>query len=151
MPMNYNIINYKTDTKQNKLEKLLKEFCVFNKNISANSSTPWQPPTDVYETPDEIVVKMSISGTKSENIQVSFSEEILTISGFRTDTSPHEKTCFYLVEIRYGYFERSFYIPKPVDTVNIKATYNDGFLQVVLPKVKQQTSKTFSIKINIQE
>ena len=151
MSANYNSINYKTDAMQSKLEKIFTEFFAFNKNIPTNSSNPWQPPTDVYETPDEVVVKMSISGTRSEDIRVAFSEEILTVSGHRTDTSSHEKTCFYQVEIRYGYFERSIYIPKPIDTDNIQATYKDGFLQIILPKAKQQLSKTFSIKINFQQ
>ncbi|MBM2835152.1 MAG: hsp 1 [Candidatus Brocadiaceae bacterium] len=133
-----------TTNYNSKLEKIFTEFFVFNKNIPTDSSNPWQPPTDVYETPDEIVVKMSISGTKSDDIQVAFSDEILTISGYRNDTSPYEKTCFYQVEIRYGYFERSFFIPKPINK-------KDGFLVVVLPKAEQQPTKAFSIKINIQQ
>src|SRR3990167_3681479 len=112
MTANYSRIPYKTDAKQHKTENFFNEFFVLNKNIPTNSSNPWQPPTDVYETPDEIVVKMSKSGTRSEDIQVAFSDEIITISGYRNDTSPHEKTCFYQVEIRYGYFERSIFIPK---------------------------------------
>ncbi len=150
MLTNY-IISYKTDSKHDKLEKLFKDFFIFNKNIPLDSSTPWQPPTDVYETPDEIVVKMAVAGTKAEDIQISFSDDVLTISGFRTDNSPHEKTCFYQVEIRYGYFERKMFIPKPIDTDNIQGTYKDGFLQVVLPKAKQQATKTFTIKINFQQ
>lgn len=145
------IINYKTDSKQDKLEKLFKDFFIFNKNIPLDSSTPWQPPTDVYETPDEIVVKMAIAGTRAEDIDIFFSDDILTISGSRTDTSPHEKTCFYQVEIRYGHFERKILIPKPIDTDTIQGTYKDGFLQVVLPKAKQQATKTISIKINFHQ
>ncbi len=144
-------INYKTDAKQNKPEKIFKEFFLFDKNIPTNSSTPWQPFTDVYETPDEIVVKMSLSGTRPEDIRVVFSGETLTITGFRSDTSSHEKICFYQVEIPYGHFERSIYIPKPIDTDNIQATYKDGFLDVLLPKTQQQPSKTFSIKINFHQ
>lgn len=136
---------------QNKIENLFKEFFAFDKNIPSNPSNPWQPPTDVYETPDEIVVKMSISGIKSDDIHVAFSNDILTISGYIPDASHHEKTCFYLVEIRYGYFERSVFIPKPIDTDKIQASYKDGFLQVVLPKTKQQSAGTFSIKINFKQ
>ena len=136
---------------QNKIENLFKEFFAFDKNIPSNPSNQWQPPTDVYETPDEIVVKMSISGIKSDDIHVAFSNDILTISGYIPDTSHHEKTCFYLVEIRYGYFERSVFIPKPIDTNKIQASYKDGFLQVVLPKTKQQSAGTFSIKINFKQ
>ena len=86
MTTNYDSITYRTDAKQSKLEKIFTEFFVFNKNIPTDSSNPWHPPTDVYETPDEIVVKMSLSGTKSDDIQVAFSDEILTISGYRNGT-----------------------------------------------------------------
>ncbi len=149
MTAHYNDIHYKVNAKENKWEKLFAESFALNKNIPANSSTPWQPPTDVYETPDEIVVKMSLPGAKSEEIRVSFFEEVLTIRGFATDASAHEKICFYQVEIRYGYFERSIFIPKPVDMDHIQATYKDGFLQVVLPKAKQHPAKKFSVKINL--
>lgn len=151
MSANYNSINYKVDAKENKLEKLFTEIFTFNKNIPANPSTPWQPPTDVYETPDDVVVKMSLPGTKPEDIHVSFSDEILTIRGFMTDISSHEKVCFYQVEIRYGYFERNIFIPKPVDTDKIQATYKDGFLQIILPKAKQPPSTKLSIKIKFHQ
>ena len=138
---------YKTDARQNKIESFLKEFLNGNKNFTTNSSTTWQPPTDIYETEDEIIVKMSIPGTRPDDIHVVIANEILTVSGYISDTSPHERTCFYQVEIRYGHFERSFPIPKPVNMENIQATYKEGFLMVVLQKAKQQEVKRFSIKI----
>ncbi len=144
-----NIVIYKADARQNKIESFLKEFLTCNKNFPTNPSTTWQPPTDIYETEDEIIVKMSIPGTKPEDIQVVLTNEILTVSGYISDTSPHERTCFYQVEIRYGHFERSFPIPKPVNMENIQATYKEGFLMVVLQKAKQQEVKRFSIKITL--
>jgi len=149
MISNYNDTHYKTDTKQNKIDQILNEFFSFTtKEHSFDSSSPWKPPTDIYETTSEIIVKMAIPGTKPQNVHVSFSNDILTVSGYRNDDSPHEKICFYQVEIRYGYFERNFYMPKPVDTNNTKASYTDGFLQIVLPKVQQKSSKSVTIKIN---
>ena len=142
-----NTVIYKADAQQNKIESFLKEFLNGNKNFPSNASTTWQPPTDIYETENEIVVKMSIPGTKPEDIQVVLTNEILTVSGYISDMSPHERTCFYQVEIRYGHFERSFPIPKPVDTENIQATYKEGFLMIVLQKAKQLEVKRFSIKI----
>lgn len=144
-----NTVIYKADAMQNKIESFIKEFFTFSKNYPAIPSTTWQPPTDIYETADEIVVKMSIPGTKPNDIQVVIANEILTVSGYISDTSPHERTCFYQVEIRYGHFERSFPIPKPVSTENVQATYKDGFLLIVLQKVKQQAVERFSIKITL--
>ena len=147
--LTHKIVHYKTDAMQNKIESFIKEFLTGNKNFPANSSTTWQPPTDIYETADEIVVKMSIPGSRPDNIQIVIANESLTVSGYISDTSPHERTCFYQVEIRYGHFERSMPIPKPVSTENVQATYKDGFLLVVLRKVKQQAVKVFSVKITL--
>ncbi len=151
MSANYNSIDYKTDAQQSNTGKLFTEFFAFNKNIPTNSSNPWQPPTDVYETPDDVIVKMSIPGAKSEDIHVSFSDDTLTVRGFITDTSPHEKICFYQVEIRYGHFERSIFIPTPINMDTIQATYKDGFLRVVLPKAKKQLPEKLSIKIQFRQ
>ncbi len=140
---------YKTDAQQNKIESFLKEFLGFSKNFPTNSSSTWQPPTDIYETESEIVVKMSIPGARPEDIHVVLTNEILTVAGYISDTSSHERTCFYQVEIRYGHFERSFPVPKPVNTENIQATYKEGFLMIILQKVKQLEVKRFSIKITL--
>ncbi|OQZ02112.1 Spore protein SP21 [Candidatus Brocadiaceae bacterium B188] len=143
--------SYKTLSYESKREKIISEFFAFNKNIPMQSPTPWQPPTDVYETPDNIVVKMSIPGMKSEDIRVSLLEEVLTVNGFINDTSPHERICFYQVEIRHGYFERSISLPKPIDTENMQAIYKNGFLQVVLPKTKQPLTQKISVKIQFHQ
>jgi len=145
---NVQIVNGKKKKKQNQTNKILNDFFFFGSNGPANSSSPWQPPTDVYETNEEIVVVMSIPGAKAENINVSFSDEMLSVNGFRTDDMPHEKICFYQVEIRYGYFERNVYIPKTINIDHIHATYKNGFLQIILPKAEQKTPKMFTIKIN---
>ncbi len=143
--------NYQAHARENNLEKIFSEFFSLNKNIPMQSSTPWQPPTDVYETPDDIVVKMSIPGMKSDDIHVSFLEDVLTVHGLVSDATPHERICFYQVEIRYGYFERKIIIPKPVDTEKMQATYKDGFLQVVLPKARQLSSQKISVKIKFHQ
>ncbi|MCC7212717.1 MAG: Hsp20/alpha crystallin family protein [Candidatus Brocadia sp.] len=143
--------NYQAHARENNLEKIFSEFFSLNKNIPMQPSTPWQPPTDVYETPDDIVVKMSIPGMKSDDIHVSFLEDVLTVHGLVSDATPHERICFYQVEIRYGYFERKIIIPKPVDTEKMQATYKDGFLQVVLPKARQLSSQKISVKIKFHQ
>lgn len=109
----------------------------------------WIPPTDVYETPDEIVVKMAISGIKPDDIFVEISGGTLTISGKRFDNANHEKVRFYQVEIRYGYFERKIALPKAIDENNINATYKDGFLLVTIPKAKPPATKTLPVKISL--
>ncbi len=140
-------LSQKLMAKHSNIEKLFEEFFFMTKSHDFTSSTPWQPPTDVYETGKEIIVKIAASGLKPEEISVLFSNHILTVSGKRGNDSAHQKVCFYQVEIRYGYFERKIKIPKHVDANNIQATYENGFIVINIPKAEKAFDSTISIKI----
>ncbi len=133
--------------KQSSVEKLFEDFFYMTKNHDFVSSNPWQPPTDVYETEKDIIIKIAVSGLRYEDISVVYSDRILTVSGKRHDDSAHQKVCFYQVEMRHGYFERNIKIPKHVDVNNIHATYEHGFILVTIPKAKKTINSTVSIKI----
>lgn len=140
---------YKTHAKGDKVEGAFEGAFFPKKPMVSFNREMWVPPTDVYETPKELVVKMAISGVKPEDISVEFADGILTISGKRFDDSNHEKTRFYQVEIRYGYFERKIALPKTIDENNISATYKDGFLLVTIPKSHTPTIESLSVKITL--
>ncbi len=133
--------------KHSSVEKLFEEFFYMAKSHDFASSTPWQPPTDVYETEKDIIVKIAISGLSHEDISVVYSNHILTVSGRRRDDSAKQKVCYYQVEIRHGYFERKLKLSKQVDANNIHATYENGFILVTIPKAKKAINSTISIKI----
>ena len=140
-------LSQKLMAKHSSIEQLFEEFFFMAKSHDFASSTPWQPPTDVYETEKNIIIKMSVSGLSPEDISVLFSDHTLTVSGKRGDDSSHQKVCFYQVEIRYGYFERKIKIPKQVDANNIHATYENGFIVITVPKAEKAFNSTVSIKI----
>ncbi len=140
-------LSQKLMAKHSSIEKLFEEFFFMAKSHDFASSPPWQPPTDVYETEKNIIIKMSVSGLRPEDISILFSDQILTVSGKRGDDSAHQKVCFYQVEIRYGYFERKIKIPKQVDANNIHATYESGFIVITIPKAEKAFNSTISIKI----
>ena len=140
-------LSQKLMARHSSIEKLFEEFFFMAKSHDFASSTPWQPPTDVYETEKNIIIKMAVSGLRPEDISVTFSDRILTVSGKRGDDSAHQKVCFYQVEIRYGYFERKIKIPKQVDANNIHATYENGFIVITIPKSEKAFNSTISIKI----
>lgn len=137
----------KTMAKHSNIEKLFEEFIFMTKSLDVTQSTPWQPPTDVYETAKDIIVKIAVSGLRPEDISLVLSDYMLTVRGKREDNAPHQKMCFYQVEIRYGYFERKIRIPKNIDANNIQATYENGFITIIIPKAEKIFSSTISIKI----
>lgn len=95
-------------------------------------SSIWSPPTDVYETEANYVIKVEIAGMRDEDFEVSVENNILMISGFRADLN--ERRAYHQMEIRFGRFELAVEIPATVDIEKAIAEYKDGFLMIVLPK-----------------
>ncbi len=102
--------------------------------VSARQHKIWHPPTDVYETDDCVVVKVEIAGMAEEDFAVSLDGKRLTISGVRRD--PAAKLGYQQMEILYGHFETEVHVARAIDEDGIEATYQGGFLNVRLPKVK---------------
>ena len=102
--------------------------------ISAKPHKIWRPPTDVYETDNYVVGKVEIAGMDEENFSISLESKTLTISGVRHD--PAAKLAYQQMEILYGHFETCVRLPWAIDEESIQATYQNGFLSVLLPKAK---------------
>jgi len=106
----------------------------------------WSPRVDVYETDDDIIVKVSASGVRPKDIDISLSADgrHLTVRGLRAedDNEKRVRRRYYQLEIYYGPFERIIHLPADiaVDRNRLRASYKDGFLRVVLPKVKSDKS-----------
>ena len=94
----------------------------------------WRPPTDVYETDDYVVVKVEIAGMDEQDFVVSLSANKLVVSGARRD--PAAKLGYQQMEILYGHFETAVHLPRAIDVDKIEATYQNGFLNVRLPRAK---------------
>lgn len=109
----------------------------------------WNPPTDVYETSESMVIKMEVAGVKQEDMDISVDNNLLLIRGKRLEETPLRKENFYLMEIRYGRFERVFAMPAGLSLSDIIAEYRDGFLRLTIPKSKKRTEGV-KIKIEIE-
>jgi HSP20 family protein len=96
-------------------------------------SSIWSPPTDVYETEENLVVKVEVAGVREDDFEVSVEDQVLIIRGSRPDTG--ERRAYHQMEIRFGKFEISFGLPTGIDLDNASAEYKDGFLSVVFPKI----------------
>ena len=94
----------------------------------------WRPPTDVYETDECVVVKVEIAGMEERDFAVSLDANVLTVSGVRND--PAAKLGYQQMEILYGHFETEVHLPRAIDEDRVEATYEDGFLQIRLPKAQ---------------
>ncbi|MDQ2691441.1 MAG: Hsp20/alpha crystallin family protein [Chloroflexota bacterium] len=102
-------------------------------------SNTWSPPTDVYETEENYVIKVEIAGMKDEDFEVAVEDRFLMVRGYRPDLN--ERRAYYQMEIRFGRFEVAVEIPGGLDMERASAEYKDGFLKIVLPKTNPKQDK----------
>jgi HSP20 family protein len=95
-------------------------------------SSGWSPPTDVYETEENFIVRVEVAGMKDADFEVAIENNVLMISGHRSEQN--ERRAYHQMEIRFGKFEIAVEIPVPVGIERSVAEYKDGFLVVQLPK-----------------
>ncbi len=112
------------------LDRLMNSMYPFE---SLSAPSLWRPPTDVYETSDKVVIKVEIAGMNPDDFEISFSNRILQIHGFRTDKQ--RKLSYHCLEIQYGEFLSEVYLPGSYAQDKIDAQYENGFLSITLPKV----------------
>ena len=85
-------------------------FLTSNKLVLMFSERAWQPPTDIYETDAEIIVKMEIAGVDPKSLDIKINGDQLNIKGTRADSETKSKRMFRQMEINYGQFERGIII-----------------------------------------
>ena len=105
----------------------------------------WEPAVDVYEEDGKYVVKAELPGLKKDDIDVSVSGDTLTIKGERKDEREEKEENYYLSERSYGNFVRSMTLPSMVDADKIEANFDDGLLEVKLPKSEKAEAKKVKV------
>ena len=106
-----------------------------------------EPPADIYETAESVVVIVEIAGINDQDVEISIEGNSLTIRGQREDRQRHPSRLYSQMEICCGPFQRILGLPAEVDADKATATYDDGFLEIVLPKVKRQVNRHVRITI----
>jgi HSP20 family protein len=111
----------------------------------------WAPAIEVFEKKDKFVVKAEIPGMKEEDIDVSVVGDTLTIKGERKTESEVKEEDYYCCERSYGSFSRSIALPSSVDAKKIEANYEDGVLEVSLPKAPEVKAKKVTVSAKKKE
>jgi HSP20 family protein len=100
---------------------------------------------DVFQTPDSLIVKSTIAGVKSGDIDISINNDMLTIRGRREIQENISEENYLIKECYWGGFSRSVILPVEVEVEKVEAALDNGVLTVILPKAK--SAKQFSIKV----
>lgn len=100
-------------------------------------SMGFEPKLDVTENEKEICVHLDVPGMKREDIEIALSDQNITISGERSEEKEEKKEDYLHRERRYGMFRRTLPLPEHINRDKVSATFQDGVLQVVMPKTKE--------------
>lgn len=100
---------------------------------------------DVYETGETLVVKARTAGVNKEDLDVSISDGILTVSGTLSSGDDTDATNWHIQECYWGEFSRTVALPVPVKEDEAAASLKDGVLSITFPKIKQEQAKKIQV------
>jgi HSP20 family protein len=112
----------------------------------AFSRDTWMPALDVRESDERFDVKIDLPGLDPKDVNVTFEDGMLTVSGKRQFESEDKGETWHRVERGFGTFARSIRLPQTADTERIDASFEKGVLTVVVPKSEQAKPRTIQIK-----
>jgi HSP20 family protein len=98
----------------------------------SNGLSEWAPTVDVLQQDGDLVVRVELPGIKQEDVDITFQNGVLTISGERKAEEQKEGSGYYVRERRYGSFRRSLAVPEGTDESKIHARYDNGVLEVTV-------------------
>lgn len=106
----------------------------------------WLPAVDVFDQEDAVVLKAELAGMDPDDIDISVEDNVLTIKGERRFEEKLDEERYYRVERRFGSFQRSLALPQGVKPEDIAASYDDGILEVRVPKAEEEKPKKISVQ-----
>ena len=113
----------------------------------ANARAPaWVPALDISERKDAYLVTVELPGLKSEDLDITMEDGLLTIQGERHFANDSSEQQFHRVERRYGAFRRSITLPAHVMAEGIQASFEDGVLQILVPKAEEAKPKRIQVR-----
>ena len=95
-------------------------------------ATAWVPSTDIFARGEDLVIRVSLSGVYPEDVEITFSNGVLTVSGERRSELDEGEVTFYVRERYYGAFRRSVTLPAGVDEDDISADFENGLVAITV-------------------
>ena len=103
-------------------------------------------PVDMYDSNGELVIQADLPGLKAEDVDVSISNDTLTIKGEYEAEEERDEENVHIQERRYGKFQRAIRLPSNVNREAAEANFEDGVLKLTLPKTAEEQPKQIPVK-----
>lgn len=123
--------------------QLMDDFFTENR---ANQVSNFSPRTDISETDKGFHLELALPGMKKEDVKMEVKKELLTIEGERKFEKEESEKTFHRIESSYGSFKRSFTLPDHINRDAIEAKFENGILNVFIPKTEKVAPRSIEIK-----
>ena len=110
-----------------------------------NGQRRWAPAVDLIEREDSLVLKADLPGLSEDDVQIEVRDNVLTISGERRTDQEDKQNGYYRIERSFGRFSRSLQLPGGVDSSAIEASFDQGVLEVTIPKPEERKPRRIEI------
>ena len=132
---------------QRRMDRLFDDFAGDYHWPFTNGRGAMTPTIDVSETDKEMTVEAELPGVDEKDIDVTLTDNLLTIKGEKKQEKEEKKKDYHLTERSYGSFSRSMTLPFDADPAKIRAAFKDGVLTITLPKPPEVKAKVKKIAI----
>jgi HSP20 family protein len=113
----------------------------------SNGTRRWVPAMDLVEQDAEFVLRADLPGISEEDVKIELQDDVLTVSGERKAEHEERKEGHYRLERSFGSFSRSLTLPEGVDPEHIKASFDDGVLEVRIPRPEIRKPRKVQITV----
>ena len=133
-------------TLRNEFDRFFENF--LDSPLQENRDLDWGLALDVAETDQAYTIKASVPGINPDDIDITLSDNVLTIKGEFKEENNNEGEKYHLRERRFGSFGRSVTLPVAVNTEAVEAAYDNGVLTLTVPKAEEVKPRRITIKAN---
>ena len=137
----YNPADYVPSTFSNLVDRF------FSESVARSSGSSFVPKVNIIENEKSFEINFAVPNLNKDDFNIKLKNNYLTVSGERKLTNEKKDKNFHSIETNYGSFSRSFSLPENVDATKAEAKYNNGILELTIPKDEKKELKQ-SIKVN---
>jgi HSP20 family protein len=134
------------NTLQTEMNRLFNSF--FDEGGEGKMTRRWAPAIDLLEREDSLVLKADLPGLSEDDVKIEVRDNVLRISGERRADFEDKQNGYYRVERAFGSFSRSLTLPEGVDADKIDASFDNGVLEVKIPKPEERKPRRIEIGAN---
>jgi HSP20 family protein len=119
---------------------------ITHEEVHEQAAPQGQLPVDVYQTPNEIIIRTFVAGVRPEEMNVSISRDMVVIDGSREERTTATDEDYFHRELFWGSFSKTVLLPQEIDVDNSSATAKDGLLTIILPKLDKARQTKLRVK-----